>query len=251
MSASLRSFIDGLPEQEQLEQAVLVDWFMYYAIEVLGEPEARAAFLEQCFRDCDLPVFSRLRPHLSEGLSSNPPRYVKTPRGYRLSRQRMQELRAALGENRNVAVSLELRKLQLRVTNPSQKTFLSEVVTCFEGEAYRAAIIMTWNLAMHVLQTHVLATSLLSFNAALSRRTDKSLQGLQIRQVDDFAEMKESVFIELARSAGIVSNDVRKILDARLGLRNTCAHPSTIVVARSKALDAIEDLVENVVLKYA
>lgn len=251
MSSNLKSFVDGLPEQDKLGPAQLVDWFMFFVTEVLGEPEATSAYLEQCFRDCDLPVFGRLRPHLSEGLKGSAPRYVKTERGYRLSRSQMQKLRAMIGENRNVTVSLELRKLHQRLSDASQKTFLQEVVTCFEGDAFRASIVMAWSLAVHVLQKHILDSHLDVFNAAIAKRTERNLAGFQIRVFDDFSDLKESTFIELARSSGVISNDVRKILDAKLGLRNTCAHPSSVVVAKSKALEAIEDLMENVVLKYA
>ena len=71
-----------------------------------------------------------------------------------------------------------------------------------------------------------------------------------ITQRDDFTEMKESKFIEFCRSAHIISNDVRKILDQKLGTRNSCAHPSGVTVNKSKVIDFVEDLVDNVILKY-
>jgi len=43
---------------------------------------------------------------------------------------------------------------------------------------------------------------------------------------------------------------VRKILDTKLGIRNSYAHPSTVKLPKSKALEFIEDLVNNVILKY-
>jgi len=56
----------------------------------------------------------------------------------------------------------------------------------------------------------------------------------------------------VTRSADVISNDVRKILDEKLGTRNSSAHPSAIAIAikRSKVIAFVEDLVENVVLKY-
>jgi len=55
---------------------------------------------------------------------------------------------------------------------------------------------------------------------------------------------------DILRAGGVITNDVRKILDEKLGFRNTCAHPNDIVIPDSKVLSAIEDLVYNVVLKY-
>jgi hypothetical protein len=73
----------------------------------------------------------------------------------------------------------------------------------------------------------------------------------RIRTRDDFTEIPEGKFIELLRSAGIISNDVRKILDEKLGTRNSSAHPSGVSIKPSKVIEFVDDLVENVVLKYA
>jgi hypothetical protein len=57
-------------------------------------------------------------------------------------------------------------------------------------------------------------------------------------------------FIELCRAASIISNDVRKILDAKLGIRNSAAHSSRITVGEHKAVEFGIDLINNVILKY-
>lgn len=41
-----------------------------------------------------------------------------------------------------------------------------------------------------------------------------------------------------------------KLLDNRLGIRNSAAHPSSVVISEVKTTDFIIDLVENVVAKY-
>jgi hypothetical protein len=38
---------------------------------------------------------------------------------------------------------------------------------------------------------------------------------------------------------------------SKLGIRNTAGHPSTVTVHGSKAANFIEDLVENVILKFS
>ena len=71
-----------------------------------------------------------------------------------------------------------------------------------------------------------------------------------IQNRDDFGEIPEGKFIELLRAGNIISNDVRKILEEKLGTRNSCAHPSGISIKPSKVIEFIDDLVANVVLKY-
>ena len=89
---------------------------------------------------------------------------------------------------------------------------------------------------------------ILDFNVELGKRTDTKIKKITIK--DDFTDLKESIFIEVMRAARIITNDVRKILEEKLGTRNTCSHPSDIIIHESKVVNFIEDLVDNVILKY-
>ena len=102
---------------------------------------------------------------------------------------------------------------------------------------------------MDHLFSYILAHKMADFNAALSK--DKGVKISSISHRDDFTEIKETKFIELCRAAGLISNDVRKILDQKLGTRNSCAHPSGIKIGNAKVVDFVEDIIENVILKYA
>ena len=105
---------------------------------------------------------------------------------------------------------------------------------------------MVWLLTIDHLYEYILNGKISDFISALRRANISK----SIHSKDDFGELKESQFIEICKSSGIISNDVRKILDTKLGIRNSFAHPSNIKLPKSKALEFIEDLVENVILKY-
>ena len=143
-----------------------------------------------------------------------------------------------------------LKKVVAKLGDDNQRKFMAEAISCLAVDAPRATIVMAWAGAMDHLYDFILGHKLADFNAALARRTDRYAR-VTIATKDDFAELKESVFIEVARSAGVVTNDVRKVLDEKLGIRNTCAHPSTVEVHRSKVVNFIEDLVDNVILKHS
>jgi len=123
-----------------------------------------------------------------------------------------------------------------------------ETIDCFEAGANRATITMAWILAVDHLFAYITIHKLAEFDAALA--ADKGVKFNAVAQRDDFTELREGKFIELCRAAKIISNDVRKILDVSLGVRNSCAHPSGIKVTNTKVIALVEDLVENVVLKY-
>ncbi|RMA41617.1 hypothetical protein D9R08_14875 [Rhodophyticola porphyridii] len=140
--------------------------------------------------------------------------------------------------------------MEHKLPDGSAKLFLAETLDCFEAGANRATIVMAWILAVNHLFDYILKHKHVEFNAVLAKNTDKRVKVTTIKQRDDFSDIPEGKFIEFCRSAGVVSNDVRKILDQKLGTRNTSAHPSGVKITRSKVIDFVEDLVENVVLKY-
>ena len=111
---------------------------------------------------------------------------------------------------------------------------------------------MTWNLAYHHLCDYVLKTHLAEFNARwpIVFPGDHKKAPNTITTMDDFSEeLKESKVIDICNSAGIITNDVRKILVDKLGRRNSAAHPSSVKIEQLQAEEFIDDLIKNVVLK--
>ena len=142
-----------------------------------------------------------------------------------------------------------LKKFVSKVGQENKRKFMAEAVSCLGVDARRATIIMTWAGTIDHLYDYIIAHKLNDFNNALHSRSDRYSR-LTIAIKDDFLDIKESAFVEICRSAHIISSDVRKILDEKLGIRNTCAHPSNIEVHPSKVVNFVEDLVDNVILKY-
>jgi hypothetical protein len=243
-------FFEAIEGRDLLSDRELTAYFLYLVTVEQGQQAATAKDINDCFSTCDLKVPSRTAAYLSEGTKSKPPLYVKVPRGgYRLHRVKSDEISGALGSRRVVSqTSAELRSLEASFPEGPKKKFLAETVDCFEANANRAAIIMSWILTLDHLFDFVLKHHLSSFNAALAANPDKKMK--YIVNKDDFSELKEVKIVELCRAAGIVSNDVRKILEDALGVRNTAAHPSGVEVSRNKAVALIEDLVLNVISKY-
>jgi hypothetical protein len=149
-----------------------------------------------------------------------------------------------------VVVSKILSELPAKIPNVDERTFLTEALKCYKVEAYRACIVMTWNLAYSHLLDWILKdqTRLDRFNAAISKRYQKMTQ-LKITMYDEFLdELKESQVIEICNTASLFNSNVFKILKEKLDKRNIGAHPSSVVVVQSQADDVVTDLVNNVVL---
>jgi hypothetical protein len=234
-----------------MSESTLCGYFGYYLTEKLGEEKFTATMIAKCFAGCDLKAPTRIAPWLSEGLKGNPPRYVKVEGGYRLHRSFKAEISSKLGPDRiETNTSIELRSLERKFPDGPAKAFLKETIDCFEVGANRATIVMCWQLVIDHLNELVLQKHLAAFNEKLSVVPDKRVKVSEIKTRDDFSDIPEGKFIELLRSSGIINNDVRKMLDEKLGIRNTAAHASAVVVRPSKAIGFVEDLIENIILKF-
>jgi hypothetical protein len=252
VSDAIDRFYNSIENASVLSQSALVELFVYFLTVELGQESARPKQVADCFAACDLVVPGNVGARLSEGLKGRPTKYVRTNGGYKLQRHMREALSRKLGAEKVTAqTSATLRGLEHKMPDGSDKNFLKEAIDCFEAGANRATIVMVWILAMDHLFAYILAHKLSEFNAVLALNTDKTVKVKVVTHRDDFTEMKESKFIEFCRSAKIISNDVRKILDQKLETRNSSAHPSGVTIRNTKVIDFVEDLVENVVLKYS
>jgi hypothetical protein len=242
------AFYEKIPDSGALAKSQLVDYFIYFLTVEEKRAVASITEIERCFVHCHIPKLARIVAYLRESSGGKKPHLMRREGGYVLSRARREEISASLGNPRKVQVSADLRKVLAKLPEEGQrKDFLSEVVACFEVGANRATIVMCWNLAMDVLFDHILASKLAGFNAELAKA---KLRVAQITTKDEFSDIKEERFLELCRAASIINNDVRKILGEKLGIRNTAAHPSNVKVQPSKAIEFVDDLVANVILKF-
>jgi hypothetical protein len=182
-----------------------------------------------------------------------PPQVIKSGGGWILEHR----VRAALDEKlagrpATAYVSRLLAELPARVPQEVEQVFLDEAIRCFRAKAFRAAIVMTWNLTFdHLCHYIVLHNHLQAFNDQLRKQFEKAfekgkLQDIAVRA--DFTELQEADILVVCRAAKILHGNVFKILEASLLTRNIAAHPSPEVFREGTAEEYIRNLVENVVL---
>jgi hypothetical protein len=144
-------------------------------------------------------------------------------------------------------VSEQLKLLAAAVGNTNEKVFLEETLLCLEVGAYRAAIVMGWNLAFDHLRRFVFVHKLTEFNSILTTqvRKKKSTYGPVVK-IEDFPE-GEFFTLEVCREAGILLKPHFTILDNALKDRNLFAHPSQVQASPAIAAGHIDKLVRNIV----
>ena len=240
----------------------LVLLFAYYLRQYQGTIEFTAKDIKDCFANGPLKTPSNLTNLLRQMARGRNSSLMKARKkdAYALAMPGLNEVETYLSSKERTEVEVDsflksaipyLEKAVVKVSDLNQKRFLAEAIACLGVDAKRATIIMTWAAIIAHLYDYTLANGrrLGEFNGALGRRQDKYSR-VVVNEYDDFSDIPESVFIEVCKSAKIISNDIRKILDEKLGIRNTCAHPSGVEVHRTKVVNFVEDLVDNVIVKY-
>lgn len=226
-----------------------VDYFAYFLTTGTATENFTTKQVQECFDLLFLRPYPRVAAYLSENASSKSGRYIKSTTGYHLEKSICDEIKQEINnEPKRIQVSQQLTDLVTKIKDSQERIFLLEALNCYRVEAYRATIILIWILAIDHLQKYIFGQKLDEFNLVLAKNPDKKVQ--KIVNYDDFSDLSESKFIELMRSANIISNDIRKILDEKLGIRNSAAHASGIIFTGHKTTEFILEIINNIIQKY-
>ena len=247
--SDLERFIQRFDKFSDYDGKTQVDYFAFYLQDLMEQDSFTTKQILACFDDLSIKSYSRTSAYLSENSRDRKGKYIKSKQGYRLERRAYEQIKKDVeDEPERVQVSDQLSDLVANLKDSQEREFLREALNCFKVGANRATIILIWILVIEHLQKIIFNQELSEFNASLSKNPDKKVK--KIVKYDDFSGLQETKFIEVCRSANIISNDVRKILAEKLGIRNSAAHPSSIVFKSHKTTEFALDLINNVLLKY-
>jgi hypothetical protein len=230
-----------------------IRFFAWFLHSKRGKERFQPSDIRGCYDELDLQQPSSISSFLFSMNRRKPKQVLHNRSGYALEKRVRDELEAKFGKRpASIAVDKLLTDLPVKVPNLPERSFLNEALTCYRSQAFRAAIVMSWNLAYDHLCSFVLAKKLAEFNAQYPLSYPNLHAKAKMKAVvkrDDFEELKESEVIQICRSANIVTSGVFKVLNEKLGKRNSYAHPSNLTVTAHTAEEVILDLVNNVVLK--
>jgi hypothetical protein len=240
---SLQNLIRHFPDFETWhvsKQLPLMAWFL---LRFSQKDEFSQDDIWRCLKQLDIP-FSYLLPVQL----SNCADIVKTEHGYKLHWRTRDKFNQQL---LNTATSIEIHKLlkalPAKIPIAKEKIYLAETITCYRYGAYRAAIVMCWNLAFSHLCNFILkdTSHRTAFNQELLKKFTKAKA---INAYDDFSPYRESDVLDVCYAAKLVNKNQYKILKEKLDTRNMAAHPSTVTFTQVDVESYILTLINNVVL---
>lgn len=242
----ITQFLEPLPDFSQRSAPFQIEAFAWFLHEVRHADYFSTADIRSCFEAAHVSPPANIAASIAKLESKKPARILRSAVGFRLSKDARAELSRLLPVRATaVKTTALLNELVSRVTDPAQKTFLAETLSCFKHHAYRAAVIMAWNLAFSDVLDRIISKHLAAFNTQVGTHNLKK----PIIDRVDFEKLKESEVIKIAAASGILGKESVKKLEEKLGKRNTAAHPSNVVVSVATAEEVIADLVENIVLR--
>lgn len=248
---NLEDLVSSVPGFSKWTHADRIKFFAWFLHSKRGRERFKPADIIACYKELHLDPPSSVNPFLAQMESRRPKEVLRNSQGYALEKRVRDALEAKYGQRAaTVLADRLLLELPAKLPNLAERTFLNEAIICFRNRAFRAAIVMTWNLAYDHLCEYILndLKRLADFNAQLPKSFPKARISA-VAKKDDFSDLKESEVLQVCRSANLITNDVFKILKEKLDRRNTAAHPSTVVITPHTAEEYIIDLVTNVVLK--
>ena len=136
-----------------------------------------------------------------------------------------------------------LVRLVGQISDPDVQGYVSEALDCLRFDALRACAVFLWAGAARSIQQEMLKHCLPAVNAALTKH-DKGAR--QIRTIDDFAYVKESIQLLAAEELGLFDKNQRQMLGQALDLRNKCGHPGKYDPGPKKVAAFIEDILKIV-----
>lgn len=249
----IEEFTDEIVDFYSMSSSDQIKYLVYYLLIVYKQDGVKPFEVKKLFESLHILPYSNIPKYLNEKSSGKKldRLFIKKKDSFYLIKETKEHIDLNYNHSKpKLKVSAELKDLAIKITNPNQNAFFEETIKCFAVGAYRATIIMSWNLTVNHLFEYILANKLTEFNIVLAGNMDRRIRITSVSIKDDFNEIPENKFIEFCRSARIISNDVRKILDTNLGIRNSAAHPSNISFTENKTISIVEDLINNVILKY-
>lgn len=237
----------GFYRKSAVDQLLALAWF---AEARQGRMSFDSRHLRLCFQQAGVepPDMSVYLPRLA---AKKPPQLIKGPDGYRLAGAVRRDLDKRLGgDSAVIAVTKALSDLPSKMPDLAERTFLTEALNCYRVKAYRATIIMAWNLAYDHLIRWIFSdsTRIQALNNGISTKYPK--KNTIIGKHEDLDEFKEFEVIEAMRTGRLLDKNTTQILKDKLNRRNMAAHPSRVVFTQHQADDMITDLVTNVILPH-
>jgi hypothetical protein len=236
--------VEGFDERGPTEKIRLFAWYLQRHRHM---DRFQTSEIGSCFDEVHISKPANLSQLITQLLNKD---LLKDKSGLRASKSLLDKHDVRYGDSaRTIALHEVLSRLPSQLSVSAESEYLEEALKCLRATAYRAAIVMAWNVAYDHLLTVIMTRELQRYNQAVGQPNVLGGKKSPVSSREDFQKWKESEVLEVCRLSGITSKEVAKVLAEKLEKRNSAAHPSGSTFDQIMAEAFITDLVKNAVLK--
>ena len=164
MKEKLDHFINQFDDFYSLSKTEQIDVFGYFLEDIEKLDGFSPTNIKTCFELSKVKPYSNIPSYLTKNLKAprgKKPKYLKSKNRYSLNAAYKVQLVKIIPDNKPKAkTSKTLRDLLVIITDNEQNVFLDEAIKCFEINAFRASIVMVWNLTVDHLSEYILSKKL-------------------------------------------------------------------------------------------
>src|SRR6185312_2291470 len=169
--ANLRDLIDRISEFSKWNHAEKIKFFAWYLHTYLKRERVTGTEIGHCYDEVNEERPTSVSPFMVALEKKNPKEMIRDSGGYRLVKSVRDQFDSTYGQRgTTVVVERLLAELPGKIPDRAESDFLKEALICFHNAAFRASIVMTWNLTFFHLCAYVLTKKLADFNAEYPRR---------------------------------------------------------------------------------
>ena len=242
---TVESFVRAVPDFVSLSAREQLELLVYFAVVVEGSPSVTGKQIEELRAMLNLPEGGAANT-LSVGARGRERTFLKRPRGYALTRTAEERLSKRIGRPCAITTSLSVRTHLSKVAAGPLREYLAEAAGAFEARFLRAAIVMSWCAAYYVVREWLFRNRLSALNAQMSTWKKPKT----VSTVDDFEDLSERTLLDTAKEASALSKVQHKTLVALLDQRNAYAHPSGRSVSEAVAEAFLQQVADEVLVKF-
>ncbi|HEX9927283.1 MAG TPA: hypothetical protein VGB02_01940 [Pyrinomonadaceae bacterium] len=162
----LEELVNGISNFSNWKDAEKIRFFAWFIHSKKNRERFSSKDIKDCYVELGLNQPSSISSFLYAMENRKPKEVLHNSQGYILEKRVKDDFEKKYGQRQaSIQVDALLTELTDKVPDLEERTFLNETLICYKCKAFRAAIVMAWNLAFDHLCHYVLKKHLAKFNA--------------------------------------------------------------------------------------
>ncbi len=243
MTFTITAFIKKIPDFHTAPHCKICLYFLYYLQIEKKSKNITTKMIAKCYDDAFKIKPTRI-DHVLNSLASSK-KIIRNENYYIITGEEIEHIGNKFLLPQSGQILKNLIMLQSSTSDTYSCKYIQYIINCMDIKAYPAVIVLTWIFTIDHIRKFILTKKLDDFNNNLKKNKSK----LHINTMEDFEDIKDSLFFKIMKSSKIITTNQHNILTSSLNTRNTAAHPNKLELTDMMVISFIDTLITNIILK--